>query len=838
MDARTFHLGETVDPTTHDRSGTPIQVKSSDLTTHGVIVGMTGSGKTGLGVALLEEALGGGVPVIAFDPKGDLTNLLLTFPALDAASFAPWVDPSAAEQAGQSVEDFAAAQADTWRNGLASWGIDSTQIQALRDTAAFTIFTPGSSSGVPLNLVGSLAAPVGADAETTADEIEGYVSGLLGLVGVQADPLASREHILLSNLVAHGWANGQNLDLPTLVAQVAQPPLRKLGVFEIDQFFPPNDRNALAMKLNGLLASPSFAAWGMGAPLDIDLLVRAADGRPRAAIICTAHLSEDERQFVTSLVLGKLITWMRRQTGTGDLRTLVYLDEVAGYCPPTAQPPAKKPILTLLKQARAFGVGMVLATQNPVDVDYKVLSNAGTWLIGRLQTEQDRSRLLDGLSSATGGVDVAAVGATIAGLAKREFVLRRVGTEQPVVLTSRWAMSYLRGPLTREQIAGLMADAPERTAEPTALAPPVATPASPATAATPVATEAVAAAPLAPAASPPDAAPVPEAAPAVTTVPPVPVASLAADESPVAPKVADGIAVRWVDPAAPWAPTVGATAGTRYEAAAVARVQLLFDDTKLALRSTEEWEAVLHPLGVFVDPAAAQAVDYDDRDLLLEAPAGAVYRLTDAPIATKAFWTGLQRDLVAHLVASRTVELWQNRSLKLVSRPGESQEDFAARAATAASEAADAEAAKLRGKYETKLRAQQGRIDAAHDRAEVAAAQAKAQKSSAMLSAAGSLLGGFLGGRRSTGSLVRSAGTAASRASRTGASSARTEAAANKAEAAEAELLALNDELADELGEIHERWTAAATEVEEVTVPLERSDVTVSQIVLAWLPVG
>jgi len=454
-----FLLGGQIDASTHQRTGTPTSLPSGDFTTHGVIVGMTGSGKTGLGVVLVEEALRAGVPALLIDPKGDLTNLCLTFPNLAATDFEPWVNDADAKKAGQSMAEFAAAQASAWTNGLASWSMSAATVAELRRDVTFTIYTPGSTSGVGVNIVGSLQAPpAGSDAEIVGDEIEGFVSGLLSLVGIDADPLSSREHILLSNLIHSEWEAGRSLDLPTLVGMVQNPPLRKLGVFELDAFYPAKDRTALAMRLNGLLASPSFGAWMTGPPLDVATMLRTPDGRPRCAIVTTAHLSDEERQFVTTMVLSKLVTWMRRQSGTTDLRALLYMDEVAGYLPPTAMPPTKKPLMTLMKQARAFGVGVVLATQNPVDVDYKALSNAGTWMIGRLQTDRDKQRLLDGMSAAAGGVDVAAVSDTISGLAKREFVLRRAGTDHPEVFTTRWALSYLRGPLTRDQIATLMAD--------------------------------------------------------------------------------------------------------------------------------------------------------------------------------------------------------------------------------------------------------------------------------------------------------------------------------------------------------------------------------------------
>ena len=454
-----FLLGGQIDPAKHERTATLTTVSSGDFTTHGVIVGMTGSGKTGLGIVLVEEALTAGVPALLIDPKGDLTNLCLTFPNLAASDFEPWVNEGDATKAGQSVPDFAAAQAKTWTDGLAAWGITHDRIASLREKVTFTIYTPGSNAGVPTNIVGSLQAPADvSDAEVVGDEIEGFVSGLLNLVGIDADPLSSREHILLSNLIINEWTAGRSLDLPTLVGMIQQPPIRKLGVFELDQFFPQKDRLAFAVRLNGLLASPSFGAWMTGPPLDIASMLKTPDGKPRCAIVTTAHLSDQERQFVTTLILSKLVTWMRRQSGTTDLRVLLYMDEVAGYLPPTAMPPTKKPIMTLMKQARAFGVGVVLSTQNPVDVDYKALSNAGTWMIGRLQTDQDKQRLLDGMSAASGGVDVKEVGNTIAGLAKREFVLRRAGKDHPEVFTTRWAMSYLRGPLTRDQIALLMTD--------------------------------------------------------------------------------------------------------------------------------------------------------------------------------------------------------------------------------------------------------------------------------------------------------------------------------------------------------------------------------------------
>jgi len=844
-------LGETIDGD-HQRTGERVLVKAADLTTHGVIVGMTGSGKTGLGVGVIEEALLQGIPTLVLDPKGDLGNLLLAFPDLSAESFAPWVEGADPAEV-----------ATTWREGLASWGIDSTRIQALRDAAAFTIYTPGSTAGVPLNVVGSLQRPPdGTDDETMGDEVQGYVSGLLDLVGIEADPLASREHILLSNLVRHAWDQGHDLDLAGLVAQVQSPPLRKLGVFELDEFFPPADRTELALRLNGLLASPAFSAWGQGQALDIDALLRPG-GRPGCAIVSLAHLSDEERQFVVTLVLGKLVTWMRRQPGTDTLRALVYFDEVVGFVPPSAAPPAKGPILTLLKQARAFGVGLVLATQNPVDVDYKALSNAGTWMIGRLQTEQDKARLLDGLSAAAGGVDVAAVGDTIAALGKREFVLRQAGRSAPVTFTTRWAMSYLRGPLTREQIATLMADRAGAARAPSPPAtPPGATVAAGGTSSPGVpgaevplgagpagtsaaATDATHQDPQVPASSTTTPGTGPSAtgsvAPPAAPAPPAPAgpgAGHADDVTPVMPTVADGIPVRWLDPAAPWAGEVGADPTSTTVAAGVAvTVELLFDETKADLRHTETFECVLFPLSDPPDPAAAIAVDHDVRDLRAEQPVGVGYRLPDAPVKTKGWFTSLQKALVDNLLASRTVTVFQNPELKLWSRPGETEEAFTARCDAAADVEADRQAAAMAKRFEARIQRARDAVATAEDRVGQAEAAKESRRSDELLSGAGDLLGAVLGGRRSARTIASKVGSVARRRGRSTEASKRVETARNRVEEKAQALADLEADMADELAAIADEWDAKALAIEPVEVPLEKSDIRITDLALVWIPV-
>ena len=674
-----LYLGTTIDAATGESTGEPVHYEAANLTTHGVIVGMTGSGKTGLGVIALEEALLQKVPTLVIDPKGDMGNLLLSFPSLAATDFEPWIDAVAAERNGTPVADVAASTADLWRNGLDKSGIGPERIAELHAATDFAIYTPGSNSGIPLNVIGSLRAPASdVDNETLNDEVEGFASSILGLVGIDSDPLSSREHILISNLVANAWSSGNDIDLAGLIGQIQQPPMRKLGVIDLDTFYPPADRVALAMKLNGLIASPAFAAWVEGVPLDIGSLLYTADGKPRCAVVSIAHLSDDERQFVVTLLLSKLVTWMRSQPGTIDLRALVYMDEVFGFVPPTAAPPAKKPILTILKQARAFGVGMILSTQNPVDLDYKAISNAGTWMIGRLQTERDKGRLLEGMSSAGGGVDIATLDDTISGLGKRQFLLYSTKASSPIVFGTRWAMSYLPGPLTRDQIATLM---DPRRAELTGAA----EQAAPASAA---GADATAPAPVAAAPAPADTSP-----------------SLADDETTSLPKIADGRKVVYVDNGAPWLADVGGTAGgTRLEPALLARINMVYDDTKGDLRHESEWESLIYPLtSSQADLDGLTELDYDERDLRSDAPEGARYVLTDARIDTKTFFTKAESALKDHLYRTETLELLQNAELKVYSRVGEVREDFEARCLAAAGDAADADADKIRASLEKKI---------------------------------------------------------------------------------------------------------------------------------------
>ncbi len=777
----------------------PVFYDSANLTTHGVIVGMTGSGKTGLGVVMLEEALLSGVPTLIIDPKGDMGNLLLSFPKLLPTDFMPWISES---EANGDTATAAFEKAELWKSGLAKSGIEPERIQRLRDTVDFSIYTPGSTSGIPLNIIGSLNAPEdGSDAESMQDEIEGYASSLLALVGIDSDPLSSREHILISNIINHYWTQGKNLDLGMLIGLVQQPPMRKLGVIDLDSFYPPGDRVKLAMKLNGLAASPSFSSWTEGPELDIQRMLYGDDGKPQSAVVSLSHLSDEERQFVVTLLLSKMVTWMRRQSGTSDLRALVYMDEVFGYVPPIGSPPSKKPILTILKQARAFGVGLVLSTQNPVDIDYKAISNAGTWMIGRLQTDQDKQRLLDGMSASDGSVDIKALGDTISHLDKRQFVLHSTKAPAPQLFSTRWAMSYLPGPFTREQISQLTTDEQRTAANNSA----VATSGSNGSSAAPVV--------------------------------------LADNESAVAPQSADNVQVRYLDPGVNYADNIGASAtGKRLQAGVAVRVEMLFDDTKAKLRHEVEWEAIITPLDGPLDPDDAIVVDYDDRDLTSKEPESAVYILPDAKIKNKTYFTSAQKAIKDHIYSNEELELFYNNELKVYSRVGETRDDFEARCQIVADDGADKDADKLRKVLTKKIDRVNASIEKAEDKLREiqfdAISRKNDQRTSAVIDIAGGVLGSLLGGRRSTRSMItggvrrnQSKGRMAQKAAE------RLKTAENRYADLMEDKDELEMELSEDLIEIQDEWSEKVHEIESVTVGLEKTDISIDDVALIWIPI-
>ena len=779
-----FYLGKIFDAGSNKLSEDPLLYDSRDLTTHAVCVGMTGSGKTGLCLAMLEEAAIDGIPAICIDPKGDLGNLLLTFPQLAPRDFAGWVDGGEAARKGLSIDDYAAKVAEQWRAGLAEWDQPPERIQKFRDAVDVAIYTPGSDSGLPLSILQSLAPPAAdqlADGASLAERIGSVVSGLLSLLSRDADALKSREHILLSNLLDHAWRAGNAVDLGSLVALVQKPPIDKLGALDLETFFPAKERMELALAINGLLASPRFATWTRGESLDAQRLLFTPEGKPRIAIISIAHLNDAERMFVVTLLLNEVIGWMRRQPGTSSLRAILYMDEIFGYFPPTANPPSKQPMLTLLKQARAFGVGCVLATQNPVDLDYKGLGNTGTWLIGRLQTERDRDRLLDGLTSALAGEGPSReqLAQWLGSLTQRVFLMRNVHDDAPVLLKSRWALSYLRGPLTPPEISRLMG--PRKQA-----------------AATSGAAQTAAAAPA--------------AAPAAAARPALP------------PNVEEV-----------FLPVNGATSGITYRPRVLGLARLHYVDKSAGI---DEWQSL----------ALAAAISDDGRDALWseadettaavtrEPVAGAGFAEIPAAAQRAAVYGEWGKALATQLYQDRALQVLACDTLKQTSRAGESEGDFRARLTLTVREQRDAEAEKLRQKFAPMLTTLQGQRQRALERVEREKGQASQQKMQAAISIGTSILGAFLGRKVLSSSNVGRMGTAARTASRIGRESADVERAEGSVEQIDQRIAELNKELESTIAALDTRLDAQSITLRELTIAPRKSDIAVGKVMLLWTP--
>ena len=708
-----FYLGREYDLEQKTLRENLVLYDSRDLVTHGVVLGMTGSGKTGLCLALLEEAAIDGIPVIAIDPKGDIGNALLTFPNLSAEEFRPWIHEEDAQRKGQDPDAYAEAQAALWRKGLADWGQDASRIRMLREKVDMAIYTPGSSAGLPVSILGSLDCPPQAlldDAELLAERLESTASSLLGLIGIEADPVQSPEHILLCQLFAHHWRAGRGLTLADLVREIQQPPLRQIGVVDLETFFPENKRAALAMRLNSLLASPGFAAWLEGEPLDIQRLMYGSDGRPRVSIFNISHLGDAERMFFVSLLLNQLLGWMRTQQGTTSLRALLYMDEIFGYLPPSAMPPSKKPMMTLLKQARAFGLGLLLATQNPVDLDYKALSNIGTWWIGRLQTERDKARLLDGLAgAAAGGFDRTQLETTIAGLGNRVFLMHNVHEDGPVVFHVRWILSYLSGPLARDQIRRLME--PRRTAAAAQAAQP--------------------------------------AAEDNGFLPPT-ASTAAVTASTLKPTLPNGVAERFLttDHDAPppcYVPALLRSAMVGFEDAR----RKISGNVRITLVNPIEDGRVLWTR--YVDlPRHSDPAEWDTQPV-----AGATFGELPAVALKAATYTTIAKDLVDWVHVNHREEVHFSPALGVASNPGESAADFRIRVGQAAREARDRAIEELRTKTAKAAKTLADREARVLAKVDTQQAQATSAKVATAFTLGRSLLGAFLGRKSSAAALLR-----------------------------------------------------------------------------------
>jgi hypothetical protein len=460
-----FYLGRELDKKTQEKTDNLLLVKNKNLTTHSAIIGMTGSGKTGLGISMIEEAVLDKIPSIIIDPKGDMGNLLLAFDDFDPKKFEPWIDPHEAQKKEIDIPTLATQTAQMWEKGIESWGQSRERVKKYKNGADFTIYTPGSSSGISISILSSFDAPSAesiADSDTFSYMLNSTVTSLLALVNIKADPLTSKEFLLLSSIFSYFWKKDINLSLESLIGHVASPPFEKIGVLPLQSFYPQNERLKLAMLLNNVLASPSFESWIKGESLDIQSLLYTDDLKPRVSILSIAHLNDNERMFFVTLFLNKFISWMRKQSGTSSLRAMLYMDEIYGFFPSTSNPPSKSPMLLLLKQARAFGINITLSTQNPVDLDYKGLSNIGSWFIGRLQTKQDIDRVIDGLlKSGDNAMDKKEISQLLSNLKKRVFLFKSAHRDEIELFSTRWVMSYLKGPISKPEIARLMKDKKE-----------------------------------------------------------------------------------------------------------------------------------------------------------------------------------------------------------------------------------------------------------------------------------------------------------------------------------------------------------------------------------------
>ena len=778
-----FYLGKSYDLRKKKRGDGLVLYDSRDLVTHAVCVGMTGSGKTGLCLSLIEEAAIDGVPAILIDPKGDLGNLLLTFPDLAASDFRPWINEEDAARKGLSPDEYAKQQAELWTKGLAEWGEDGARIRRLRDAADFAIYTPGSNAGLPVSILKSFAAPPrGAqdDEEALRERVGSTATGLLTLAGVDVDPLKSREHILVSTILAAAWQKGEDLDLAGLIARIQTPPVAKVGVVDLESFFPAKDRFALAMSLNNILAAPGFASWLEGEPLEVGSILRTPAGKPRVAIFSIAHLSDAERMFFVTLLLNQTLAWMRAQSGTTSLRAILYMDEIAGYFPPVATPPAKAPLLTLLKQGRAFGLGVVLATQNPVDLDYKGLANTGTWFLGRLQTERDKARVLEGLegaaASASQKFDRGKMEETLAALGSRVFLLNNVHEDAPEVFETRWALSYLRGPLTRAQIKTLM---------------------DPRRAAATGKTEAA-----------PTAKPAPSSGGPRPVVPP-------------------GVSQLFV-------PARGAGGEIVYRAAVLGEADVYFSDGKREVSSTRR-VARIAPLAGSLDWNTGEEPGFAVEDLEAEPAAGAAFADAGGALGGKSA-EGWTRDFSAWIYREATVDLFRSASAGVVSKPGESEADFRGRLQQDAREKRDAAADRLREKYAARLASLQERLR----RAEQAVGREKQESMQAgvqtAISVGATVLGAIFGRKAVSSATIGRASTAARSAGRTMKQAGDVQRAEETQGAIQQQIQALEDELQAELAAQSAASDPASEALEKVSLRPKKTDITVRRVALVWLP--
>jgi len=756
---------------------------SKDLTTHGLVVGMTGSGKTGLSVSLLEEAAIDGIPAVIIDPKGDISNLFLTFPDLLPGDFEPWIDPAEATRKGMNLKAYAKHTANLWRNGLADWGQDGKRIKKFKAACELALYTPGNISGRPIKVLQSFAAPNAdllKDNDAMRERVSGVVSGLLALIGLNTDPVRSREHILISNLVSKAWHDLKDYELGQLIADIQNPPFTKLGVMDLESFFPAKDRMELAMVINSLLASPGFAAWMEGESLDISNMLYTKDGKPKLSVLSISHLSESERMFFVSLFLNEMVSWVRMQPGTSSLRTILYMDEVAGYFPPTANPPSKPPMLTLLKQARAHGLGVLLATQNPVDLDYKGLSNMGTWFLGRLQTEQDKARIIDGLEGAAGtGFNRNQMDKMLSGLKKRVFLVNNVHESNPELFHTRWAMSYLRGPLTREQINKLAK----------------------------------------------------QNKPAITAT--AEKILKKNQKTSARPILQTGIKEKFI----PVGKTVNSDNKLIYRPVLTAKIQLHFvhSKSKLDLWQTKYVSKNIH--GSIGDNVWTDKVVSDQAPNTSEQPDPDINfaELPPEAMRTKSY-TAWQRQLKTMLYRDQMLEVFYCPKLKLYSHAGQTEGEFKASLNQALREHRDLELEKLRKKYAPKIARIEDRIRAQEAMIEKEEDEHKDQKMQAVLSIGATVIGALFGRKLTSARNVSRASSAIRKSLGISKSGVDVERAEEKLKMLTEDLRLLDEEFKESRAALDDALTVEQLEINTISIKSRKTDLEVGTVNLVWSP--
>ncbi len=780
-----FYLGQDYDHEKGERTENLTLYDSKDLVTHGAVLGMTGSGKTGLCIGLLEEAAMDNIPAIVIDPKGDIANLLLTFPESRGQDFEPWVNEDDARKKGKSVSEHAADVATMWSEGLAEWGQSGERISQFRDKVDINVFTPGSKSGIPVSILGSLSVPpfeVMDDGELLSERIESTVSSLLSLVGVDADPVQSPEAVMLASLFQHCWQEEENLTLESLIRHLQRPPIDKVGVMDLDSFFGEKDRQKLALRFNNLLASPGFATWLEGPALDPQRMLYTPEGKARISIFSIAHLDDAERMFFVSLLLNQMLGWMRAQSGTTSLRAMLYIDEIYGYLPPVSNPPSKKPLMTMLKQARAFGLGVLVATQNPVDLDYKALSNIGTWWLGRLQTERDKLRVLDGLEGAMSesgaNFDRKEIDALLSGLGKRVFLMNNVHDDGPSLFQVRWVMSYLRGPLTRRQIKTLM-DPKREIFEGKSSAAPAGNP------------------------------------------------MLRSSQKSKEPKSARPVVGK--DVPEYFLPFAGDSDELEYQPALIREAIVHFSSTKAKMEGSRNI--------VLINKISEKGIDWDENHSIAKTTANlksdprdnASYADLPGFAMNAENYKPVEEEFEDWLYRNERVELFFCEPVKMYSQMGEGEGDFRARLRHHAHEIRDEKIETLREKFEKKLRTKENQ----RDRAELSLDKEKAQAQSATIQTGttivSGILGALLGGRRSRRSTVSSA-------SRAYQQRADVKVAKRKLEGLEEELAELNIELQDDIAELEREFDPEHLTLDTISIKPYKKDIDVKTVGLLWMP--